>query len=81
MLTITAIAFATTLLVFMLSWQFGSYETMVQSAIAFQTGHLQVQAEGYMDKRDIRLAVRDPAAVGRVLGKIPGVEALPSVQT
>jgi putative ABC transport system permease protein len=77
-LTITAIAFATTLLVFMLSWQFGSYETMVQSAIAFRTGHLQIQAEGYMDKGDIRLAVRDPAAVGHILEKIPGIKAYTS---
>jgi len=74
-LTIAAIAFACMLLVFMLSFQFGSYETMINFAVKNHTGHLQVQARGYMDKRSIRLVVPDPAAVGRVLGKTQGVAA------
>jgi ABC-type lipoprotein release transport system permease subunit len=63
------------LLVFMLSFQFGSYETMINFAVKNHTGHLQVQARGYMDKRSIRLVVPDPAAVGRVLDKTQGVAA------
>ncbi len=74
-LTIAAIAFACILLVFMLSFQFGSYETMINFAVKNHTGHLQVQARGYMDKRSIRLVVPDPAAVGRVLDKTQGVAA------
>jgi len=45
-LTILAIAFASLLLVFMLSWQFGSYDTMINSAVKIHTGHLQVQTRG-----------------------------------
>jgi len=74
-LTILAIAFASTLLVFMLSWQFGSYDTMINASVKIHTGHLQIQAKGYMDKRSMRLVVDDPAAVGAVLNKIPGVAA------
>jgi putative ABC transport system permease protein len=74
-LTMLAIAFASLLLVFMLSWQFGSYDTMINSAVTIHTGHLQVQAKGYNDTGDIRLAVPDPAAVGGILGKIPGIAA------
>ncbi len=74
-LTILAIAFASLLLVFMLSWQFGSYETMINSAVKIHTGHLQVQAKGYNDKRSIRLVVPDPAAVGRILDNTTGVAA------
>jgi len=74
-LTICAIAFASLLLVFMLSWQFGSYDTMINSAVKIHTGHLQVQAEGYQDKRNMRLVVPDPAAIGRILDKTPGVDA------
>ncbi len=74
-LTICAIAFACVLLVFMLSWQLGSYDTMINSAVGIQTGHLQVQAKGYKDKRSIRLVVPDPAAVGAILDKAPGVVA------
>ena len=74
-LTIAAISFASALLVFMLSFQFGSYETMINTAVKIHTGHLQVQGEGYHEKKDIRLVVPDPAAAGRLLEKIPGVEA------
>ena len=74
-LTILAIAFAATLLVFMLSWQFGSYDTMINSVVKIQSGHLQVQAEGYKNDRSIRLVVSDPAAIGAVLDKTPAVAA------
>ena len=74
-LTISAIAFASILLVFMLSWQFGSYDTMINSAVKIHTGHLQVQAKGYKDKKNIRLVVPNPAAVGGILDKTSGVGA------
>ena len=41
-LTISAIAFASLLLVFMLSFQFGSYETMINTSVKIHTGHLQI---------------------------------------
>jgi putative ABC transport system permease protein len=74
-LTILAIVFAIMLLVFMLSWQFGSYDTMINTAVKVHTGHVQVQAEGYRDRMDIWLVVPDPDAVLRVLGDIPEIEA------
>jgi len=77
-LTILAILFATMLLVFMLSFQFGSYDTMINTAVKIHTGHVQVQAEGYRDKMDVRLAVPDPGAVDDVIKDIPGIEAYTS---
>ena len=74
-LTMLAIAFASMLLVFMLSWQFGSYETMINSAVKIHTGHLQVQAKHYNDKRSMRMVVPDPSAVGKVLNKTPEISA------
>jgi len=74
-LTMSAIAFATVLLVFMLSWQFGSYATMINSAVKMHSGHLQVQAKGYKDKKSIHLVVPDPAAVCTLLDGIPEVAA------
>jgi len=71
----TAIAFASLLLIFMLSFQFGSYDTMINSAVKIHTGHLQVQAEGYQDKRSMRLVVPDPGAIGSILEKTPGIDA------
>jgi putative ABC transport system permease protein len=74
-LTMTAIAFACLLLVFMLSFQFGSYDTMINSAVKIHTGHLQVQAEGYQDKRTMRLVVPDPETIGSILEQTPGIDA------
>jgi len=77
-LTILAIVFATMLLVFMLSFQFGSYDTMINTVVKIHTGHVQVQAEGYTDKMDIRLVVPNPGAVDDVIKDIPGIEAYTS---
>jgi len=74
-LTMAAIAFATVLLVFMLSWQFGSYDTMINAAVEVHTGHLQVQVAGYHEQQDIHLVVSDPTAVSRILEETPGVTA------
>lgn len=75
LLTVAAIAFACILLVFMLSWQFGAYDAMINASVKMSTGHLQIQAEEYMDKRDIRLAVSDPKAVGLILDRTDAVAA------
>ena len=73
-LTIAAITFACILLVFMLSFQFGSYDAMIKSAIMIHTGNLQVQASGYHDDMNIRRVVTSPRVVGALLDKIPAVE-------
>ena len=75
LLTVAAIAFACLLLVFMLSFQFGSYETMINTAVKVQTGHLHVEAKEYQDKQDMRLVIKDPKAVAKVIKAAPGVEA------
>jgi len=74
-LTVAAIAFACLVLVFMLSFQLGSYASMIDSSVKIEAGHLQVQAEGYQDDREMRQVVRDPAAVERALSGIPEIEA------
>ncbi|MBW1785322.1 MAG: ABC transporter permease [Deltaproteobacteria bacterium] len=74
-LTISAIAFAGVLLIFMLSWQFGSYDTMINASVKIQTGHLQVQAREYHDKRSVDLVVADPGGVMALLDRTEGVSA------
>jgi len=74
-LTMSAIAFASLLLILMLSFQFGTYDTMINSSVKLQTGHLQVQAEGYEEKRKINLMVTDPETVRTVLDSVAGVNA------
>lgn len=74
-LTICAIAFASLLLVFMLSFQFGSYETMINTSVKIQTGHLQIQAHEYQKKKSIRGVVPEPQKISQLLETIPKIEA------
>ncbi|WP_462327958.1 ABC transporter permease [Desulfobaculum sp.] len=75
-LTILAVAFAAGLLVFSVSWQLGTYETMIDSAVHIHTGHIQILGEGYAKERRIRTVVADPAAVTDVVRGEAGVEAV-----
>ncbi len=72
-LTILAIAFACLLLVFMLSFQLGSYADMIRFSLRIHTGHLQIKADGYQKDKDIRKVVSDPGAVAEILQAQPGV--------
>ena len=72
LLTVSAIAFATILLVFMLSWQFGSYYTMITSAVMVHTGYLQVLAKGYQKKQSMRLVVPEPSLVAKIAEQVHG---------
>lgn len=74
-LTISAIAFATILLIFMLSFQFGTYETMINSAVKIHTGYFQIQEKDYQDKKEIRHAVKNPGKIGKILEQMPEVQA------
>ena len=69
-LTIAAIGFAGLLLVFMFSFQFGSYEAMVNSSVKIRTGHLQILAEGYHDNQDMRLVISNPEPAGNRVGTV-----------
>jgi putative ABC transport system permease protein len=75
LLTMLAIAFACVLLVFMLSFQFGSYDTMIDSSVKISTGHLQIQARGYRKEHAIRKVIPDPQPILRILDRTPGIRA------
>ena len=74
-LTVCAIMFASVLLVFMLSFQFGSYETMINTSVKISTGHLQIQAEKYLEKKSIRNVIAEPGKITAILKSIPEVAA------
>lgn len=75
LLTLGAIAFACLLLVFIMSFQFGGYETMINSSVKIHTGHIQIQADGFHKKQNIRRDIARPGQVEAILDKIPAVEA------
>ena len=58
-LTIGAMVFSNTLLVFMISLQFGIYGLMIDNTLQVFTGHMQIQAPGYKDDQKMRQTVAD----------------------
>ena len=74
-LTILAVFFATGLLVFMLSFQFGAYDDMISSSVRLSTGHLQVQARGYNERPNIRKSIENPKKLFDKVMAMGGVES------
>jgi len=52
-----AMIFSNILLVFMMSFQFGMYGLMIENTLKIFTGHIQVQAPGYLDDKKMRQTV------------------------
>ncbi len=73
-LTMSAIAFASIILVFMLSFQLGSYEAMVNSSVKIHTGHFQIQAKGYNEKQNMRYVISSPRDIAEALDKVKGIQ-------
>ena len=73
-LTIAAIAFASIILVFMLSFQLGCYETMINTSVKISTGHMQIQAKGYLKDKKMRLVIKDPDQIAKFLDTIEGID-------
>jgi len=74
-LTIAAIAFASMILVFMLSFQLGCYETMINTSVKISTGHLQIQAKGYLKDKKMNLVIKDPRKIAAFLDRVEGINA------
>jgi ABC-type lipoprotein release transport system permease subunit len=62
-LTTGAMMFSNMLLVFMISLQFGMYGLMIDNTLQSFTGHLQIQAPGYIDDKKMRQTVPDIASL------------------
>ncbi len=72
-LTTGAMVFSNTLLVFMISLQFGMYGLMIDNTLQAFTGHLQVQAPGYIDDQKMRQTVPGIAPLAeRLRAEFPG---------
>jgi putative ABC transport system permease protein len=56
-LTVGAMVFCNTLLVFLVSLQFGAYQMMIDGSLAAYTGHIQVQKQGYQNDQYIYQSV------------------------
>ena len=63
LLSLFSIAFAATLLVFMLSFQLGVYSEMKETVLRMFDGYAQFQAEGYATDPDLRRTIANPESV------------------
>ncbi|MDH3761663.1 MAG: FtsX-like permease family protein [Gammaproteobacteria bacterium] len=61
-LTIGAMIFSNTLLVFSISLQFGSYDMMIDNTLQAYSGHIQLQHPRYLDEPKMRYALSDISA-------------------
>ena len=74
-LSIASISFTGALLLFMLSLQLGSYETMKTNTLKIFDGFAQIQPPGYKDDPDVSDFIPDPATVLSAIEQAPGVTA------
>jgi putative ABC transport system permease protein len=72
-LTVSAIAFVTVLMVFLITLQLGSYDLMIDSSLRIFTGQMQVQRDGYLEKRQIRTVIPDAQALAERLRANPAL--------
>ena len=66
-LTVGAMIFSNSLLVFSISLQFGSYDMMIDNTLQAFSGHLQVQRVGYLDEQKMRYTLDDAIATAQQL--------------
>jgi putative ABC transport system permease protein len=74
-LSLTTMALAAALLVFMLSFQLGVYATMKANALRIFDGFAQIQPPGYADDPDIRKVIDAPDKVAEEATSIRGIAA------
>ncbi|MBL4806453.1 MAG: ABC transporter permease [Rhodobacteraceae bacterium] len=75
-LSIISMALTSMLLVFLLSLQFGSYETMKSGSLRLFDGFGQFQPEGYADDPDISRRVENADAIIAALQDLPEITAI-----
>lgn len=75
-LTVGAMVFCNTILVFMISLQFGMYGLMIDNTLRATTGHLQIQADGYQDTPRMRTVVPEVRSLAETIRGAAGAEGV-----
>lgn len=75
LLSLLTISLSAALLVFMLSFQLGVYDTMKTNALRIFDGFAQIQPPGYADDPDIRKLISSPVRISDEAAGIPGIGA------
>lgn len=64
-----------TLAGFFLGWADGTYNHMIDKFTRNRMGHIQLHAEGYLDKPSLYKTVKDPQEIGRRVGESETVDS------
>ncbi len=75
-LTIGAMIFSNTLLVFSISLQFGSYDMMIDNTLQAYSGHIQLQHARYLDESKMRYALPDIDTTAQTLRQELGLSSV-----
>jgi len=75
-LTASAIAFITTLLIFIITLQLGAFDMMLDTGLRVFTGQMQIQRVGYLDKPQMRLTIPAAQAGAEKLRRSTGLAAI-----
>lgn len=75
-LTMGAMIFSNILLVFLMSWQFASYELMINNNLRLLTGHIQLQHPQFLDTPRIHHSFNIDESTLAKISRVPGVLAL-----
>lgn len=75
-LTLMAIALSCVFLVFMLSFQHGSYQQMIRAAVSLSTGEVQILGRGYHENSDIWKTIRRPDPLVAAVTQLQGIDAV-----
>ena len=75
-LTVGAMIFSNTLLVFSISLQFGSYDMMIDNSLQAFSGHLQLQHPRYLDEPKMRYTLPDVSGSAQRLRDALGIDSI-----
>lgn len=75
-LTVGAMIFCNALLVFLISFQFGTYSLMIDSSLSVLTGHLQVQQKQYNNEQRMRYSIPNGISLATELRGKSGIDAM-----
>ena len=75
LLSVSSIAFAALVMIFLLSFQLGVYGTMKENVLRIIDGFAQVQPDGYKQNPTLRKTIASSSRLIDRLRKVPGVDA------
>lgn len=74
-LNVLSIAFATVVMVFLLSFQLGTYSTMKENVLRIWDGFAQIQPQGFQDNPDLKKTIEDPIKLLNTAEAVKGITA------